>query len=180
MIRPFVNDDLETIHDVLSAAWEEPEFERIASIENRKRWLHWAVQNEMMLAEQFMPPYGDRAIVLRGENVLVGSVGVVPSVGPFGQLPGFPAHQGSRRWFPEFGLYWAVDPAYQGLGIATEAARGLIEKMSEQFHIGRIIAMTRFENERSQAVMRKLGMQILRNPEPEPAWFQIVGLLEID
>jgi hypothetical protein len=28
------------------------------------------------------------------------------------------------------------------------------------------------------AVMRKLGMRILRNPESEPAWFQVVGVLE--
>jgi ribosomal-protein-alanine N-acetyltransferase len=180
LIRPFVMDDLETAHQVLADAWEEPEFERLATLETRQRWLHWAVENEAMLGELYQPPYGDRAIVLKGENLLVGSVGLVPSIGPFGRLPGFPDHQGSRRWFPEFGLYWAVDPAYQGIGIATEAARGFIDALAAQFHIGRIIATTTFENVRSQAVMRKLGMEILRNSDPEPAWFQVVGVLEVD
>jgi hypothetical protein len=48
-----------------------------------------------------------------------------------------------------------------------------------QFHLGRVVATTEFTNVRSQAVMRKLGMRILRNPEPEPPWFQTVGVLEI-
>jgi RimJ/RimL family protein N-acetyltransferase len=44
-------------------------------------------------------------------------------------------------------------------------------------NLGRIIATTEYGNERSVAVMRKLGMTILRNPSREPEWFQIVGLL---
>ena len=179
IIRPFVLDDLEAAHRVLSAAWQEPEFGHATTLPERERWLRWIVETEAMLAELYQPPYGDRAVVLKSDNRLVGSVGLVPSLGPFGQLPGFPAHQGSRKWFPEIGLYWAVDPAFQGRGVATEAARALIDRAAIQFNIGRFVATTDFANERSQAVMRKLGMTILRNPDPEPPWFQVVGLLEL-
>jgi [ribosomal protein S5]-alanine N-acetyltransferase len=179
IIRPFVMDDLNVAHRVLSAAWQELEFGHATTLPERERWLRWNVETEAMLAELYQPPYGDRAVVLKSENRLVGSVGLVPSLGPFGQLPGFPAHQGSRKWFPEIGLYWAVDPTYQGQGIATEAARALIDHTAAQFDLGRIVATTEFDNERSQAVMRKLGMTLLRNPEPEPTWFQVVGVLDL-
>jgi [ribosomal protein S5]-alanine N-acetyltransferase len=178
IIRPFVMDELEAAHRVLSAAWQEPEFGRAKTLPERERWLRWTVENEAMLAELYQPPYGDRAVVSKSDYRLVGSVGLVPSIGPFGQMPGFPAHSGSRRWFPEVGLYWAVDPAYQGQGIATEAARALIDRVADQFNLGRIIATTEFDNHRSQAVMRKLGMTLLRNPESEPRWLQVVGVLE--
>jgi len=178
IVRPFVLEDLDVAHQVLSDAWDEPMDERQSRLPDRERWLRWSIANEIALAELYQPPYGDRAVVLKSENRLVGSVGLVPSIGPFGQLPGFPEYRGSRRWFAEFGLYWAVDPAYQGRGIATEAATALIERIVDQFRLGRIIATTSFDNLRSQAVMGKLGMEILRNPEPEPAFFQVVGVRE--
>jgi RimJ/RimL family protein N-acetyltransferase len=106
------------------------------------------------------------AAVRKVDGRLVGSVGLVAALGPFGQLPGFPAHQGSRSWFLEVGLYWAIDPVHQGQGYATEAARALIIRGVAQFQLGRFVAPTETSNARSQAVMRKLGMDILRNPEP--------------
>jgi hypothetical protein len=97
---------------------------------------------------------------------------------PSASSPASPAHQGSRSWFLEVGLYWAIDPVHQEQGYATEAARALIIRGVAQFQLGRFVATTETSNARSQAVMRKLGMDILRNPEPEPTWFQTVGVLE--
>ena len=42
----------------------------------------------------------------------------------------------------------------------------------------RLIATTEHANSSSQAVMRRLGMRILENPHPEPAWLQTVGILD--
>jgi RimJ/RimL family protein N-acetyltransferase len=42
----------------------------------------------------------------------------------------------------------------------------------------RLIATTEYDNAASQAVMRKLGMRLVHNPNPEPAWFQVVGCLD--
>lgn len=177
IIRPFVLDDFEAVDRVLSEAWQVPEEKRAEQRAVHERWLQWSVENYQALAGLRQPPYGDRAIVLKDGNELVGSVGLVPAFGPFGQLPGFPANSGSPCFFPEVGMYWAVDPAYQGQGYATEAGRALIDYTFQHMNLGRIIATTEYSNERSVAVMRKLGMTILHNAQPEPEWFQIVGLL---
>ena len=178
VVRPFVLEDLAEAHRVLSDAWAVPRADQPAALPARERWLRWAVANEAALAELSQLPLGDRAVVRKADGRLIGSVGLVPALGPFGKLPGFPAHQGSRSWFLEVGLFWAVDPAHQGQGYATEAARALVARAVEQLRLGRLVATTEFDNARSLAVMRKLGMRILGNPEPEPAWFQAVGVLE--
>ncbi|MFL5588380.1 MAG: GNAT family N-acetyltransferase, partial [Ktedonobacteraceae bacterium] len=79
---------------------------------------------------------------------------------------------------PEFGLFYAFSPAYQRQGYATEATRALIEFAFTQLNLRRIVATTTYENAASMAVMRKVGMQIEKNPYPDPSWFQVVGFLE--
>ena len=177
IIRPFEMGELHATHDVLSRAWGEPPEEYDLRLADRERWLRWSVLNHEVLASLDQPAYGDRAVVLKEGGALIGSVGLVPAMGPFRQLSEFPDADGSSLWFPEVGLYWAVDPAYQGRGYATEAARALIDRVMEQFNLGRIIATTEYSNVASIGVMRKLGMRIMRNPLPEPVWFQVVGLL---
>ncbi len=120
------------------------------------------------------PPYEDRAIVLKSEETLVGSVGLAPCLAPFGRLPSF---GGTRRRTPEVGLFWALFPAHWGRGYATEAARAMVSYAFEELDLARIVATTEHSNLRSIAVMRRLGMTIERNPEPEPHWFQTVGVL---
>ena len=178
IVRPFVLDDLAECHLVLSNAWGVPLADQPSQLPERERWLQWTIASEAALADLMQPPFGDRAISRKRDGRLIGSVGLVPALGPFNLLPGFPAHQVSPHWFAEFGLFWAVDPAHQRQGYATEAARALIRQAFAQFHLGRIVATTEFTNVRSLAVMRKLGMRILRNPGPEPPWFQAVGVLE--
>jgi len=146
-----------------------------------RRWLEWSVLNHEQLARLVQPPYGDRAIVLRESGTLVGSAGLVPSLGPFDRFPSF------RRLVtvvdeihlrPEVGLYWGLDPAHRGRGYATEAARALIDYGFRRMGLQRIVATTEYENEASQAVMRRLGMFVERNPYPDPPWCQIVGVIE--
>lgn len=178
IIRPLVMEDLEDAHRVLSDAWDEPAEERAGRLPERERWLRWTVASYDGLASVNQPPYNDRAVVLKGDGLLIGIAGLAPAIGPFGQLPDFPANAGSRYWYPEVGLFWAVAPAYQGRGYATEAGRALVEYGFEAMNLGRIVATTEHTNDRSMAVMRKLGMRILQNPHQEPEWFQVVGLLE--
>jgi RimJ/RimL family protein N-acetyltransferase len=178
IIRPFVWTDLDAVDRVLSEAWQVPRTERAQKRLAHERWLSWSIANYEALANLSQPPYGDRAVVRVADGRLVGSVGLVPSLGPFGQLPGFPGGDGSPRFHPEVGLYWAIDPPEQRRGYATESARALIEYAFGHLTLARIVATTEFSNERSMGVMRKLGMQVLRNPQPEPPWFQVVGVLE--
>jgi RimJ/RimL family protein N-acetyltransferase len=178
IVRPFVWTDLDVVDQVLSDAWQVLPAERAEQRRAREQWLHWSIANYEVLANLYQPPYGDRTVVRIADGRLVGSVGLVPSLGPFGQLLGFPGGDGSSRFHPEAGLYWAIDPAQQRQGYATEAARALIDYAFGHLNLARIVATTDFSNERSMGVMRKLGMQVLRNPRPEPPWFQVVGVLE--
>lgn len=83
----------------------------------------------------------------------------------------------SKYSIPEVGL-WAIDPQHQRQGYAAEAAQAMITFAFQQMRLRRILATTEYENIASQNVMRKIGMQITRNPLPEPPWLQVVGVLE--
>ena len=183
LIRPFAMEDLEPIHRLLDIELRDADFgsEGAQSLEERHEWLRWAVLNYDQLAKLYQPPYGDRAIVLQPTGQLIGAIGYVPCLGPFGQLPGFAAgsHAAIQRSFTtEFGLYYALSPAYQRQGYASEAAAAMARYAFEQIGLQRVIATTSYDNEGSMGVMRKIGMRIERNPFPEPPWFQVVGILE--
>lgn len=174
-VRPFVPDDLAAVHAVL----DEPAGEDAASLEARRSWLAWSVANELELARLLQPPYGDRAIVRRADGVLVGACGFVPELKPFGLLPGFPTAPGPA-WasIPQVGLFWTVGSLHRRQGYATEAAGAMVDYTFRTLRLARIVACTDDDNVASMAVMRKLGMRLERNPHPEPAWFQVCGVLE--
>ena len=182
VIRPFRVEDLATIHLILDLEIGEVAAgaEAAQALDDRRRWLDWSVHNEVELARLYQPPLGDRAVVLRADDTLIGACGYVPCLMPFGQLPAFAALSTageSRHASMELGLYWAISPRFQGQGYATEAGRALIDYAFAALNVGRIVATTDHANAASIAVMRKLGMQIERNPYAEPPWLQIVGLL---
>jgi RimJ/RimL family protein N-acetyltransferase len=143
--------------------------------DDRERWLDWTALGYEQLAELHQPPYGERGVVLRESGRLVGLVGLVPSLGPFGLLPSWP--EPGPLYRPEVGLYWTVAPAHRRQGVATEAAATLIAHAFAELRLARVVATTERENCASIGVMRRLGMRVEENPEPEPAWFQVVGIL---
>ena len=105
----------------------------------------------------------------------------MPSFGPFGLLETWPRdadEERARRFLPAVGMYWMLDPAHRGNGYATEAAAALIAYGFGEMRLQRIVATTEHTNTASQAVMSRLGMRLDRNPEPEPPWFQVVGMLD--
>jgi ribosomal-protein-alanine N-acetyltransferase len=171
VIRPFVRGDLDTIHRVLNAAFGEE------SRTARQEWLDWTVMNYTALARLHQPPYGDRAVVLKATDTLIGAVGLVPSFGPFDMLPYF-RDRSTGLFTPEMGLFWVIGKPYRGQGYATEAARVLIDFAFTHLKLKRIVATTEYSNSRSIAVMQRLGMSIQCNPGPMPIWFQAVGILD--
>lgn len=177
-LRPFAPQDLPELHRILCDAWGIPTDEREPRRPHRERWLTWTIAGYRQYADLDQPPYGERAVVRRDDGRLVGVVGVVPSLGPFGSLRGYPASGGG--YLSEVGLFWAVDPAQQGRGYASEAARGLADYLLNVFGLARVIATTQFDNAPSRRVMRKLGMREFGNETGTPEWFQVVGLLERD
>jgi [ribosomal protein S5]-alanine N-acetyltransferase len=181
VIRPFVMDDLDAIHRILDIELAEAETgtEGAKTREERGSWLQWTVLAYEELARLHQPPYGDRALALRGTREVVGACGYVPCLAPFDQIPALrlSTDPTPARMSTEFGLYWAISPAHQCRGYATEAARAMIAYAFAELGLARVAATTSYDNAPSIGVMRKVGMQIETNPYPDPPWFQVVGVL---
>jgi len=175
-VRPFEMADLTAVHQLFDhdSGWET------LTRAERERWLQWATLNHEQLARLYQPPYGDRAIVLKATNDLIGSVGLVPTIGPFARLPSLGGDAQQPYFETAMGLFWLIAPAHRGQGYAAEAARAMIDHMFTNHHMRRIVATTEYDNVASQKVMQKLGMKLERNPLEEPPWFQVVGVLEND
>jgi hypothetical protein len=170
-VRPLTSDDFPAYRAL------EPDIPD----DRQRATLDWRVANYRELGVLLQPPYGERAVVLREGGALVGLCGLVPSFGPFALLeswPRDPDEHRARRFLPAVGMYWMLHPAHRGNGYATEAAAALVDYGFDQMNLQRIVATTEHANTPSQAVMRRLGMRLDRNPEPEPHWFQVVGILD--
>lgn len=176
-IRPFLPADLPYLFAIKqSIGWVDAEKTAEQQLLAEADYLEWCVRNERQLAQLGQPPYGDRAVVLKGSGQLIGSVGLVPCVDVYGQLPGL-GGQANALATAEVGLLWLIDGAHQGHGYASEAAQTLIDYAFGDMRLQRLIATTEYDNLASQAVMRKLGMTIEHNPFPDPPWLQVVGIL---
>src|SRR5207245_1301352 len=70
----------------------------------------------------------------------------------------------------------AVERLYADIA-RTDAGRALIDHAFGYLKLDRIVATTTHTNAASIGLMEKLGMQIDRNPYPDPPWLQVVGVL---
>lgn len=172
LVRAFVPSDAETYSRLLDAAFGAGAH---GSDQEKRVMFEYQVAADAGLALLHQPPYGDRAIALRGSREIVGAVGFAPCLMPFGQLPSF---EPTAKFTSEIGLFWALFPEHSGRGYATEAAAAMISYAFSQLRLRRIVATTENDNARSIGVMRRLGMRLERNPLAEPAWFQTVGILD--
>ena len=184
VIRPFSPADLDAAHRLLDVECADVDFGTAGTLSRaeRERWLTWTVLNYEELAKLCQPPYGDRAIVLKQTGQLIGAIGYVPCVMPFGQLPAFAAgldDMTRRLTTCELGLYYALAPAHQRQGYTSEAATAMVEYAFQSLGLRRVVATTTYDNQGSMGVMRKLGMQIERNPFPDPPWMQVVGFIAL-
>lgn len=181
-IRPYQMGDLDALHgSLVDAGWVDSNLSHEESRAKQKKHLQWAIMNTDALANLYQPPYGDRAVVSKETDEFIGSVGLVPTLKPYGLLPYYQEHYPVRdpqQRLPEMGMFWIVSTAHQGKGYATESAQAMITHMFEIFNLQRIIATTDYDNLASQQVMRKLGMTLDKNPYDDPPWFQVVGILE--
>lgn len=181
-IRPFFPDDLHLVHRILDVELQDAELGTagVQTLDERAVWLQWTVLNYTQLAQLYQPPYGERAVVHKATAQLIGACGLVPCLDAFEQLPAFaPSSAPATAWLatPEVGLFYAISPAFQGQGYATEATQALVDYAFRYLRLRRIVATTTFDNAASMGVMRKLGMSISTNHHPEPSWLQVVGVL---
>ncbi|NJN19257.1 MAG: GNAT family N-acetyltransferase [Oscillochloris sp.] len=179
IIRPFQSTDLDAVYHILDIELADAHTgaEHAENKAQRSGWLDWTIAGYEELARLYQFPMSDRAIVLRERNELIGVVGFNPAIMPFSQVPDLAAAPAGRSSF-ELGLFWAVSPRQQRRGYAAEAARAMINFAFATQGLWRIVAATSYENAASQAVMRKLGMTLYRNPQEDPPYFQVVGVIE--
>ena len=88
-----------------------------------QKWLNWTIDSYRELEGLGQPPYADYAVQLRSNGSFVGSVGIVPTLVPWGALKGDPT---DALLGPEIGLFWGILPAYRRRGYASEAAGALL------------------------------------------------------
>jgi [ribosomal protein S5]-alanine N-acetyltransferase len=172
VIRELTLDDLEPIHAVLNRCSGSP-----TPLDERQRWLQWTVLGYEMFAMLEQPHYGERAVILKETGEIIGAVGIVPYLDKFNRVTAFYRAPDAPAT-AEVGLFWAIDPAHQGKGYASEAARALIDYLFTVEKLGRIIATTGYDNLPSQRVMQKLGMQVQHLERPQPPDQFVVGVLE--
>ncbi|WP_394837148.1 GNAT family N-acetyltransferase [Pendulispora rubella] len=174
VIRPFIEADLEACHELLDREGGEGR-----SREARKHWLDWTMASYEELDSLHQPPYGDRAIVRKGEprRRVIGACGLAPCLLPLARLIDPNASPPNEGYMPEVGLYYALSSAQRGQGYATEVARALADWALRELHLARIVATTTYDNGPSQRVMERIGMRLTRNPRPDPSWLQVVGIL---
>lgn len=173
LIRSFTTNDLDAFSRLMDASFDRP-----SHLEAYREQVTYYMLAERVTARLHQPPYGDRAMVLKETGMLIGSVGLVPCLAPFGQLPSFGGVEGSK-FSPEVGLFYAVLPEHRGRGLASEAAAAMARFSFASLNLRRIVATTEYNNAPSVAVMRRIGMTVQHNPWPLPQWFQVVGVLEL-
>ena len=166
-VRELVRDDLDA---VLAVHGSESDAGELA------RWLEWTILGYEQHRRLYQPPYAEYGVVLKGSGELVGLVGLVPSLMPFGLLPSYAAGHPYNE--AEMGLFWAVADAHRRNGYAAEAGAALVDAAFTRWHVRRIVATTEHTNTASMGVMRRLGMRIDRNPSAAPFFLQVVGVLE--
>jgi RimJ/RimL family protein N-acetyltransferase len=173
LIRPFVADDGPAVARVMGVTDAD-------GLLRNQRYVEQGMAVVQQLADLYQPPIGDRAVVLKESQIVIGVVGLTPAFGPFDQLVLFDAPvEAAQPAYnrPEIGLFYEFDPHYRRQGYATEAAHALVKFVFDQLYLKQIVATTEYDNHGSMGVMRKLGMTLYQNPLPEPHWFQVVGIL---
>lgn len=174
-IRPYTIDDLDARYALATRA-----FGVTTDLDAIGDWLKWTIASYQQFAKLHQPPYGDYAVVLNSTQAVIGSVGLVPSLIPWGTIDELrpattPLHYQTN---PEFGLFWGILPDYWGNGYAPEAGKAFINWIFDNLNPQRVVATTERDNHNSQRVMKKLGMDIYTNSHDKPFWFEVVGILE--
>jgi RimJ/RimL family protein N-acetyltransferase len=77
-----------------------------------------------------------------------------------GELIGRSGPQFHRAWPHDPEVGWAIEPAWQGRGLATEAGAASIEWAFGELGYARVVSITTEENVASRRVMAKLGFEL--------------------
>jgi RimJ/RimL family protein N-acetyltransferase len=139
LLRPFAEDDID---DVL-AYQSDPEV---------VRYLYWEVRDRDQVAEALRPKM--QATLVKSGDAITFAIAL-----PDGPVVG----ETLLKWISvehrQGEVGYVLNPAYQGRGYATEAAREMLRLGFESVGLHRIAAVCDGRNVASAAVMRRLGMR---------------------
>ena len=159
LLRPYTLDDLDAAVAVLEG---HPDVWRYDPGHARTREQR-ADELRFRIAELKRKGVGCLAVVLRSEDRFIGYCGL--------QL-----YLWERQPFssPEVELFYKLGRDYWGQGYATEAARALVNHAFQALRLPRLVSWALAENERSVALLRRLGFEV--QPAAE-APGEVVGIL---
>lgn len=181
IIRPFTINDLDEAHQLLDhdLQWSGPAF----SLARRKERL----QRDIYLAQWADTGnlYGFRAIILKENDHLIGQCGFLPEYySPEKQALFLPELLGEERGQPsQFAIAaleigYALSSQHRGQGYATEAVKEILSYAFGVLKVERVFASTNRSNQRSIALMERVGMRTASNPtNPELEWPGAPGVL---
>lgn len=178
LIRPFTIQDSEIAYqNSKSIGWVNEDLSEAEQQAANQTYIQWCALNHQQLAQLHQPPYGDRAVVHKEDNQVIGSCGFVPYVAKFTVFPYF-GKQKDGLETAETGLMWTVGAPYQKKGYGSEIAKALVDYAFTGLNLHHVIATTEFDNIGSQKVMQKAGMWLERNEFDIHPWLQVIGIAE--
>ena len=137
-LRPLAEDDAETWLRLMADPAAKRLLHTPEPVTDRER----ALAGLRAWIAHFADGVGMYSVRVRDTGETAGFVGFVPR---------------ELDWGRDVELGWLLLPAFWGRGYATEAARALLP-----LRPARVVSMIRVENDASENVARKLGMQIER------------------
>jgi hypothetical protein len=88
LIRSYILEDLPIIHRIVDQTFGAGDkVNDEAALQEGRSWLQWSIRNQKGFPKLGQPPYGDKAIVLKATGELIGSVGNVPLLDAYDQIP---------------------------------------------------------------------------------------------
>lgn len=182
LIRPFTLDDLEDVHRLLGLdlQWAGPDF----SLERRRERLQ--LQVGLARWEDTGRLYGNRALILKTSGEMVGFAGFHPDLWPPAWKQAFwpalfgtaPADATLHCASLELGVGYALSTWHRRQGYAAEAVGALLDHALDELWVGRILAATERGNENSVRLMQRVGMRVVRHPNPAFVYPAAVGVIE--
>jgi RimJ/RimL family protein N-acetyltransferase len=177
ILRPFTMDDLPDLYRLLDLdlEWAGPGI----SIDQRKEKMQFQIALSQWKDTGCI--YGDRVIVLKATGQLIGICGFRPWICTPAERalydPPAVIHEHPLN-APELGVGYALSSQHRGHGYATEAVRALIEYGFTALQVRRIVALTFRGNTDSVNVMKRVGMKVGVNPDPEAIYPWVVSIVE--
>lgn len=150
LFRPFVLADLDQLHCEI---YHNPEVAGMLSPNGTISRQQTAQLLYQRLKHWQLYGFGAWALEYKANHELVGHCGL------------HYLHNANSKIESEVELTYTIKPTYWGQGLATEAARAVLQWGFETLNLRQIVAVTSPSNRASQRVMDKLGMTYIKRIE---------------